>query len=105
MNSMMMSGYESSRGGNIASLQRALPKQASLAKIEEVAQDFEAVFLGQMLEHMFSGIKTNEEFGGGEGEEMFRSLLVDEYGKAMSRAGGIGVAGYVKDQMLKLQEV
>lgn len=75
------------------------------AKIDEVAQEFEAVFLGQMLQHMFAGIDADANTGGGQTEEMYKSLLIDEYGKLMSRTGGIGVADHVKREMLKLQEV
>jgi Rod binding domain-containing protein len=44
-------------------------------------------------------------FGGGKGEEMYRSLLVEEYGKTIAKAGGVGIADQVKAEMLKLQEV
>ena len=32
---------------------------------------------------MFSGIKTDGLFGGGQGEEMFRSMMIDQYGKQL----------------------
>lgn len=80
-------------------------RKVSEQQIDETAKEFEAVFISQMLEHMFAGVKTNEMFGGGEGEEMYKSLLVDEYGKLMARAGGIGLADHVKQEMLTLQEV
>ena len=77
-------------------------------KTEEQArkagEEFESMFLGQMLSHMFSGIETNEMFGGGHGETMMRSMLVDEYAKEMTRAGGIGIADAVTREILKVQE-
>lgn len=73
--------------------------------VEAAAKEFEAVFLTQMIQHMFSGVKTNEVFGGGEAEETFKVLLFDEYGKAISKAGGVGVAEQVKRELLKMQEV
>lgn len=73
-------------------------------KINETAQEFEAVFIGQMLQHMFAGVEVDEEFGGGHGEEMFKSLIVDEYGKLMAKSGGIGLADHVRQEMLNLQE-
>lgn len=77
-----------------------------MEKINETAQEFESVFLSQMLQHMFAGLEEADEwFGGGEGEEMFKSLLIDEYGKKMSQAGGIGIADHIKREMLELQEV
>ena len=75
------------------------------AQAARSAEDFEAVFLSQMLEHMFSGIETPEMFGGGTyAEEVYQSLMVDEYGKILARSGGIGVADHVKRELLSLQE-
>lgn len=68
------------------------------------AQDFEASFVSTMFQTMFEGIKTDGPFSGGQGENVFRSMLVDEYGKQMARAGGIGVADKVYGEILKLQE-
>lgn len=74
------------------------------AEARKAGEEFESMFLGQMLSHMFSGIETNEMFGGGHGETMMRSMLVDEYAKEMSRAGGIGIADAVTREILKVQE-
>lgn len=78
---------------------------ANEAAIESTAQDFESVFLSQMMEHMFASVPVNETFGGGQAEEIYRSFMMNEYGKLISRAGGIGIADYVKHEMLRLQEV
>lgn len=85
---------------------RAVPRPAatSEAQAEKVAREFEAVFLGQMLNHMFSGIETNGLTGGGEGEKMFRSMQIEEYAKGLSKNGGIGIAAAVKREMLRMQE-
>lgn len=74
------------------------------ARAWATAQDFEAQFMSSMTQTMFEGIKTDETFGGGTGEDMFRSMLVDQYGKEMSRAGGIGIADKIYGEILKLQE-
>lgn len=75
------------------------------AAAARTAQEFEATFLSQMLSHMWTDIPTDGMFGGGTGEEIFRSLLINEYGKIISENGGIGVAEEVKRLMLRLQEV
>ena len=82
-----------------------LPRTADAAKAKAAAQDFEAFFVSQMLESMFAGIGADSLFGGGQGEEMFRSLLFQEYGKAIARGRGIGIADRVQKEILKLQEV
>ncbi len=75
------------------------------AKLNAVANDFEAVFLGEMLEHAFATAPTDSLSGGGFADETYRSLMVQEYSKLMVQAGGIGIAQHVKEEMLKLQEV
>lgn len=77
---------------------------ANLESIRQTAVDFEAMFLSQMFNHMFSGIKTDGLFGGGAGEDTWRSMMVDEYGKATARAGGVGIADQVMRSLLAAQE-
>lgn len=72
-------------------------------QIKETAQKFEASFLSVMMQSMFQGVKTPEPFGGGEGEDMFRSLLTESMAKEVSKAGGVGLATTVQREMLKLQ--
>ena len=74
------------------------------AKAAKSAKDFEGVFISQFLGSMFSGISTDGPTGGGEGEEMFRSLMIDQYGKSMEQRGGFGLASAVQRQLLKHQE-
>ena len=75
-----------------------------MKQIRQAAQEFESVFLSTMLQQMFSGVKTDGPFGGGHGEEMFRSLLIEEYGSSIAAAGGIGVADEVARELLSIQE-
>lgn len=79
-------------------------KTADIEKAREAAVEFEAVFLAQMLQPMFEGIESNGLFGGGHAESMHRSMLVEEYGKSLAEAGGIGLADEVLAEMLKMQE-
>ncbi len=84
---------------------KAVARGASPEKMDEVAKEFEAQFISQMLSNMFAGVETDGPLGGGEAEGTYRSMMIDEYGKLISRAGGIGVADHVKREMLRLQEV
>ncbi len=77
---------------------------ADAAKARKAAQDFESVFLSQYLGAMFEGISTDPPFGGGQGEAMFRSMMIDEYAKSISSQGGIGLADSVTKELLTLQE-
>jgi len=82
-----------------------LPATGDAAAAKHTAEDFEAFFLAQMFEHMFSGIEPDAMFGGGEGEQVFRSMMFQEYGKAVAKQGGIGISDLVQKEILKLQEV
>ncbi len=71
----------------------------------KVAEDFEAVFLSQMLKPMFANLGAEKPFGGGAAEDMWRGMQIDEYGKAISKAGGVGIADSVFREILKAQEM
>lgn len=74
------------------------------AKARQAAEDFEAVFLAQMVSHMFSGIKTNKMFGGGASEDIYRTMMAQEYGKTLAKSGGIGIADQVMREIIRIQE-
>jgi len=80
------------------------PRNASSEKIRQTAEDFEATFLSQMLKPMFQGLSTDGLFGGGQAEETWRGFLIDEMAKTTVKAGGIGLATPVMNEMLKMQE-
>ncbi len=69
----------------------------------KAAQDFEGVFVAQMMEPMFQGLRTDGLFGGGNGEMIFRSLMIQEVGKEVAASGGIGIADNVYREMLRMQ--
>jgi Rod binding domain-containing protein len=73
------------------------------AQAEEIAQQFERMFITEMLQPMFSGIETDGPFGGGQGEDVFRPMLLDQYADAVARGGGVGVADAVLKEILRLQ--
>ena len=77
----------------------------SSTALRKVAEELEGLFISQMINHMFKGIKTDGLTGGGNGEAMFRDLLVQEYGKAISKSSGIGLADSIERQLLQRQEV
>jgi Rod binding domain-containing protein len=76
---------------------------ATRGQIKETARNFESSFLSSMLQQMFQGVETAAPFGGGPGEEMFRSILTEAMAKQMAKAGGVGLAADVQREMLKMQ--
>lgn len=75
------------------------------AALDRSAKEFESVFLSQMMSQMWSGVEVDETFGGGHAEEVWRGMMVEEYGKMIARNGGVGIADQMKSQLLALQEV
>lgn len=93
---------------NLAAAKKYQPQtvqgQDNLKAIRKVAEEFEASFIAQLLRPMFEGIESDTMFGGGHAENVFQDLMVDEYGKSVAQAGGIGLADSITNQLLRLQE-
>ncbi|MBP2311916.1 rod-binding protein [Azospirillum soli] len=77
---------------------------ATRAKIRKSANEFETMFVNQMLGHMLDSVPVDDTFGGGQGEEMFRSMLNEQYGKQITGRGGLGIADQVYRELLRAQE-
>ena len=83
----------------------AAPNPAAGAQdAHKAAQDFEAFFLAQAMDSMFAGIESDKLFGAGNGENVYRSLLTQEYAKVAAKSGGVGIADAVQREILRLQE-
>ncbi len=81
----------------------SLAELARRGQIHQTAQKFEASFLTSMLQTMFKSVTTAAPFGGGAGEDMWKSFLAEAMAKDMARRGGVGVASSVEREMLKMQ--
>lgn len=82
----------------------SLKQAKNLAQAKETAQDFEAFFMTRMMESMFDGISTDGMFGGGHAEKIYRSMLLNEYGKVMAKTGNIGISDSIMDTIIQMQE-
>ena len=70
---------------------------------QRAAREFEAQALGALLQPMFEGLGSGGAFGGGSAEAQWRPMLVTEFGRAIARAGGVGLADAVLKAMLQIQ--
>jgi len=68
------------------------------------AQEFEAIFLAQVLAHL-NPAPAGDGPGGSGDHGLFNAMFNEEMAKLISRSGGVGVADAVLREMLKLQEV
>lgn len=73
-------------------------------KARKAAEDFEAVFISEMLKPMFEGLSTDGMFGGGPAEGIWRSMMIQEVGKSIAQKGGLGLANHIQAEMLRMQE-
>ena len=91
---------------DLAKLQTTQAKLPSAVdrKLDEAAKDFESVFLTQMLQTVWDTVPTDGPMGGGSGESIFRSMMIQDIGRQISNQGGIGLAPYIKAELLNLQE-
>ena len=80
-------------------------KSMNAAEARSKAQELEGVFLSQMLQPMFEGLSPAKPFGGGPGDDIWRSMQVQEYGKAIAKGGGIGLSDAIYRQMIHTQEI
>lgn len=72
--------------------------------LRETAEEFESVFLAQALQALNHGLGSAGPFGEGGGDA-FADMLQQEYGRLISRSGGIGIADAVMREMLRMQEL
>lgn len=72
--------------------------------IRQAAVQFETMFLNEMFSHLFSGVNADNPFGGGKGEEIFQSLMVNEYAAITARSGQTKIAPAIEREMLRMQE-
>jgi peptidoglycan hydrolase FlgJ len=81
------------------------PSASDGSSVQQAAKNFEAFFLSQTFQSMFSDVGTDSLFGGGDGEKIYRSMLLQQYSEEAAKRGGIGIADAVQREMLQLQEV
>ncbi len=75
-------------------------KQRLQAK--KVSQDFEALFVGMMMKSMRETVGKDKLTGGGHGDDVYRSMLDQEYAAAsVKRGGGLGIAKMIEKDIIR----
>lgn len=84
----------------------ALPKArtANGKSAQAQGQEFEAIFLGQVLNTISQGVGEKTGFDGGSAEQQWRSILNEHVGRSIAARGGIGIAAAVTRELLRAQE-
>lgn len=74
---------------------KALPNlnlSPETARLKQAAQDFEAVFLRQMLSSLERTTKVSSQGSNLAGQGTYGSMIVDVVSEAVAKAGGLGLA-------------
>lgn len=88
---------------NDAQLEKDIKKREG--EIKTVSQDFESVMISQTFRLMAKGIKTDPMFGGGKSEQIYRDMLMDEYGKNVAKNGGFGLAKHIEKDIKRSDSI
>jgi len=70
-------------------------------RLHDAATELESFMVYQMLSVMRKSMPKSEMFSGGYGEEVFESMLDQEYAMQMSKTGDMGLAQMIYDDMSK----
>lgn len=62
-------------------------EKKDLKKLKDLSQQFEGVFVNQLMQAMRRTVPKTEYLGGGMGEDTFSSLLDQEYSNEMAKTG------------------
>ena len=89
---------------NVSATPRLPQPHSSEQRLRQASRDFEAQVLGALMQPMFEGLGPSGAFGGGTGEAQWRPMLVAEYGRAIARAGGLGLADSVLATLQRMQQ-
>jgi flagellar protein FlgJ len=81
----------------------SLPKRQIVDKnsdLYKACQDFESIFIKQMLDVMRQTVhKQDDLIGGGLSQDVFEGMLYDEYAKKMAQTAGFGLAESIYRQV------
>ena len=69
------------------------------AKLREAANEFEAIFIQQMLKTMRKTSLESEFIKKSEGEKIFRSMLDEQYAIISAKSGSLGLGEMIFQQL------
>jgi flagellar protein FlgJ len=88
---------KASRAASTARTEKGLQEEDK--QLREVADQFEALFIYQLMQRMRSTVMKGGLFEESMGEQVFRGMLDQEYSVKMAEAGNLGLAEMVYEQL------
>lgn len=81
------------------SLESSIKRSSDDKKLKESCQEFEAMFIKQMLNTMKSTVKKSGLINESMGEKVFDDMLYDEYAMKMARESSFGISEMMYKQL------
>lgn len=91
----MMRVRESQQTDQLARMREIRNQPMDDKRIKEVSQEFESLFVNELLKSMRKTVPENEWLNGGMQQEVFEDMLYNEYARSISKSGGIGLGDMV----------
>jgi flagellar protein FlgJ len=91
--------YQNQRISNSLKSMKNLTTDKDDPRLRAACADMESLFLAHLLKEMRATVDKSGFIDGGQGEELFTSLLDVEISKKMSAAGGIGLSAILLEQL------
>ena len=86
-----------------AKTQPTAEQTAAREHLKEVAHQFESIFTSMMIKSMRSTVGEDPLVKRSTGEEIFTSMLDEEYGKQMSSGSKLGLSDLIVKELEKLE--
>ena len=84
----------------VATAKTTRPAVDRHSELYKVSQDFESLFIKQMLDVMRKTIhKEDDLLNGGLGQDVYEDMLYDEYAKKMAATAQFGLADMIYRQL------
>jgi flagellar protein FlgJ len=68
-------------------------------KLREAAQNFESVFLHQLVKMMRATVEKSGLISGGRAEEIFQDMLDEQYAGALGKNSNLGLADMIYKEL------
>ncbi len=74
-----------------------------VAEIKKISDEFESMFLNLVMKSMRDTVQKSGLVDGGNAEDIYKSLLDDEYTKMMAQQRSTGIADNIEEFLLRAQ--
>src|SRR5436305_15330404 len=75
------------------------PESAEPRTLREATQEFESLFIAQMMQAMRGTVQESGLMGSGTGQRVFREMLDQEFAKRIATSGGFGIGDMLYRQL------